>query len=148
VAAVLAVAAVFGGWLMLKPDKVKTFTPASLAKQAGFGFYYPSPLPSGYSYVNNINTFQGGQAYYMLGSGSKHIIVHEQPSSGSSLNLATLSNPVTFQAAGGKAAIGNVTGQPAGLVLTGSTLITFNTTGTVAPADLAAAINNLKLVNH
>jgi hypothetical protein len=142
------VAAILGGWLMLKPDKVKTFTPASLAKQAGFDFYYPSPLPAGYSYVNNINTFQGGQAYYMLGSGSKHIIVHEQPSGGSSLNLATLSNPVTFQAAGGKAAIGNVTGQPAGLVLTGSTLITLNTTGTVAPADLAAAINNLKLVNH
>jgi len=145
---VVAAAAVIGGYLLLKPEQQKTFSPSSLAKQASFSFYYPSPLPAGYSYVNNINTFQAGQAYYMIGNGTKHVIVHEQPASGNSLNLATISNPVTFDAAGGKAALGNVTGQPAGLVLTGSTLITLNTTGAVAPADLATIINNLKLVNH
>ena len=137
-----------GGYLLLKPDKAKTFTSASLAKQAGFGFYYPSPLPAGYSYVNNFNAFQDGQAYYMLGSGNKHIIVREQPSHGSTLKLSSLTNPITFQAAGGKAAAGDVTGQPAGLVLAGSTLISLNSTGAVKPAELTAVINNLKLVNR
>jgi len=148
VAIVLAVVAIFGGYLLLKPDKAKTFTSASLAKRAGFGFYYPSPMPSGYSYVNNINAFQDGQAYYMLGRGNKHIVVREQPATGKSLDLTNLSNPITFEAAGGKAAAGDVTGQPAGLVLTGSTLITLNSTGAVTPADLTAVINSLKLVNR
>ena len=147
-AIVLAVVAIFGGYLLLKPDKAKTFTSASLAKRAGFGFYYPSPMPSGYSYVNNINAFQDGQAYYMLGRGNKHIVVREQPATGKSLDLTNLSNPITFEAAGGKAAAGDVTGQPAGLVLTGSTLITLNSTGAVTPADLTAVINSLKLVNR
>jgi hypothetical protein len=148
VAAIFALAAVFGGYLLLKPDKAKVFTPVSLAKQASFGFYYPSPLPAGYSYVNNLNAFQDGQTYYMLGSGNKHIVVREQRSGGSSLNLTGLSKPITFQAAGGKAAVGEVAGQPGGLVLSGSTLITLNSTGDVPPADLTAVINNLKLVNR
>jgi hypothetical protein len=147
-ATVLAGAAIFGGYLLLKPEKQKVFTPASLAKQASFSFYYPSPLPSGYSYVNNINAFEGGQAYYMIGNGNKHIIVHEQPASGDKLNTKSLSNPVAYTAAGGQAALGNVAGQPAGLVLSGSTLVTINTTGDVPPADLATTINNLHLVNR
>jgi hypothetical protein len=147
-ATILAGAAIFGGYLLLKPDKQKVFTPASLAKQASFSFYYPSPLPLGYTYVNNINAFQDGQAYYMLGSGSKHIIVHEQAAGGRKLDTKSLTNPVTFSAAGGQAALGNVAGQPAGLVLTGPTLVTINSTGDVTPADVAALINNLRLVNR
>lgn len=147
-ATILAGAAIFGGYLLLKPDKQKVFTPASLAKQSSFSFYYPSPLPAGYAYVNNINTFQDGQAYYMLGKGNKHIIVHEQSASGSKLDTSSLSDPVNFTAAGGQAALGNVAGQPSGLVLTGSTFITLNTTGGVSPADLAALVNNLKPVNR
>lgn len=147
-ATVLAGAAVFGGYLLLKPDKTTVFTPAILAQRSGFSFYYPSPLPAGYSYVNNINAFQDGQAYYMLGNGDKHIVVHEQASHSSKLDTKSLSNPVSYEAAGGQAALGSVTGQPAGLVLTGSTLITINTTGKVAPADVAAVINHLRLVNH
>lgn len=147
-ATVLAGAAIIGGYLMLRPEKQKVFTPASLAKQASFSFYYPSPLPSGYSYVNNINAFQDDQTYYMIGNGSKHIIVHEQAASGRKLDTQSLSNPVAYTAAGGQAALGNVAGQPAGLVLTGSTLVTINTTGDVPPADLATMINNLRLVNR
>jgi hypothetical protein len=147
-ATVLAGAAVFGGYLMLKPDKQKVFTPASLAKQAGFSFYYPSPLPNGYSYVNNINAFQDGEAYYMLGNGNKHIIVHEQSASSKKLDTKSLTTPVTFNAAGGQAALGNVAGQPAGLVLTGPTLVTINSTGDVTPADVAALVDNLHLVNR
>jgi len=41
-----------------------------------------------------------------------------------------------------------VTGQPAGLILTGSTLISLNSTGAVTPAELMAVINSLKLVNR
>lgn len=147
-ATILAGAAIFGGYLLLKPDKQKVFTPASLAKQASFSFYYPSPLPTGYSYVNNINAFQDGQAYYMLANGNKHIIVHEQSSNTSKLDTSSLSDSVKFAAAGGQAALGNVAGQPAGLVLTGPTLVTINSTGEVTPADLAALINNLKAVNR
>lgn len=145
---IFVAAAIFGGYLLLKPNKAKVFTPASLAKQASFGFYYPSPLPSGYSYISDLNTFQDGQAYYMLGSGSKHIIIREQAASGSSLKLDGLSNPVSFPAAGGKAAIGSVSGQPGGTVLTGSTLITLNSTGAATAADIAAAINSLKPLNR
>jgi hypothetical protein len=147
-ATILAGAAIFGGYLLLKPDKAKVYTPASLAKQISYGFYYPSPLPAGYSYINNINAFQDDQAYYMLGNGNRHIIVHEQSAGGGKLDTKSLSDPVKFTAAGGQAALGNVAGQAAGLVITGSTLITINTTGSVPPADLAELINNLRLVNR
>lgn len=141
---ILAAAASFGGYLLLKPHKTATFTPASLAKQAGFPFYYPQPLPAGYSYVDTINTFEAGQAYYMIARGSRHIIIKEQASSSQSLDLSSLSQPATFTSAAGKAATGTNSGQPAGLLLTNSTLITLNSTGQVSPADISSVINNLK----
>lgn len=144
----LAAAAMAGGYLLLKPNTPKTFTPASLARQSSFSFYFPNPLPQGYSYVNKINTFQSGQAYYMLANNKKHIIVREQTANGRALETSALSNPVSYPAAGGKAAIGSLAGQPAGLVLTNNTLITLNSTGTVPAADIAAAINYLKPVTR
>jgi len=140
----LAIAAAIGGYLLLKPHKAATFTPASLAKQASFTFYYPQPLPAGYSYVNAINTFTEGQAYYMLARGSRHIIIKEQAANSQTLDLSSLSQPSTLTTSAGKAATGTNSGQPAGLLLTSTTLVTLNSTGQVTPADISAVINSLK----
>jgi hypothetical protein len=146
IATVLAAAAVLGGYMLLKPAKPVNSTPAQLAQKASFSFYYPQPLPAGYSYIQTINTFQDGQAYYMLGNGRRHLIIRERQSASKNLDLSSLEKPQTFMVTGGKAAIGTTAGEASGMVLAGSTLISINSTGNVPPDDIQAVIYNFKTI--
>lgn len=139
-AAVLLIAA--GAYLLTRPAQKSGFSVAQLSEKSSFGFYYPQPLPSGYAYVTKINAFQGGQAYFMLANGSKHIFFREQAAG--SQTTAGLSNSHNIRSAAGTAAIGTQAGQPAAKVLAGSTLISINTTGSVPSADLTRVIDSLK----
>jgi homoaconitase/3-isopropylmalate dehydratase large subunit len=139
---------VVAAFYLLKPSKSKAVLPADLAKQASFRLYYPSPLPPGYTYNQTIATFVNGQAYYEISQGAKHIIVREQSTSASSLDLSSLSSPSDVKTALGKAAVGINTGQTAALVLAGSTLITVNSNGHVPQADMTTFINNLQNLSN
>ncbi len=139
-AAVLLIAA--GAYLLTRPAQKSGFSVAQLAKKSAFSFYYPQPLPNGYAYVTKINAFQGGQAYFMLANGSKHIIFREQAAGGQT--TGGLSGSHNIRSAAGTAAIGTQAGQPAAKVLAGSTLISINTTGSVPSADLTWVIDSLK----
>jgi hypothetical protein len=146
VAVLLALAAAAGGYYLLKPKEKPSITPTQLAQKSSFSFYYPKPLPAGYSYVDDINTFEGGQAYYMIGKGRKHMIIHEQQSSSSKLNLKDLTKPTTLKPSTGLAAIGTTAGQTSGAALINGTLININTTGSVPLTDVTDAIMNLKVL--
>jgi len=138
--AVLLIAA--GAYFLTRPAQKSGFSVAQLSKKSAFGFYYPQPLPSGYSYVTKINAFQDGQAYFMLANGSRHIFFREQAAGGQT--TSGLDDSRDIQSSIGKAAIGTQAGQPAAKVLAGSTLISINTTGSVPSADLARTIESLK----
>jgi hypothetical protein len=143
---VLAVA----GFLLLKPKKASkpSISPTQLAQKASFSFFYPNPLPTGYTYIPTLNAFQDGQAYYMLGNGKKHMVVHEQAATSTKLDISSLTNPTPLQTESGKAAIGTIAGGPAAVALDGSTFITVNTTGSVPPSDLETMLNSLKVVSR
>jgi hypothetical protein len=131
------------GYILSRPAKKTGFSVNDLAKKSTFGFYYPQPLPQGYTYVEQINAFQNGQAYFMLGNGAKHIVFHEEAASGE-LDNKSITNAHSVNTPVGKAVIGTTAGQPAARVLAGSTLVSVNTTGSVPAADLVRAINQLK----
>ncbi|MBX4188705.1 hypothetical protein KW792_01240 [Candidatus Saccharibacteria bacterium] len=131
------------GYFLTRPAKKTVFTVADLAKKSTFAFYYPQPLPQGYSYTQEINAFQNGQAYFMVANGAKHIIFHEEAASGE-LDNKSITNAKTVNTTAGKAVVGTTAGQPAARVLAGSTLVSVNTTGSVPVADLTQAINQLK----
>jgi hypothetical protein len=142
---VVIILLVFGGFYLGKPAKKVGATAAQLAKQSSFSFYYPSPMPAGYSYVGDINAFQDGQAYFMLAKGQKHLVIHEQAATSNgpqTVNLAaaqSLSSPV------GKVTLGASSGEPAAQVKAESTYILINSTGSVPQADLVNVINSLKI---
>jgi hypothetical protein len=131
-----------GIYLISQPAQKSGFSVVQLSKKSTFGFYYPQPLPGGYSYQTKINAFQDGQAYFMLAKGSKHIIFHEQAASGQSTGGLTAAKAAVSPA--GKALIGTLAGQPAAKVLAGSTFISINTTGAVPAADLSQAVRSLR----
>lgn len=131
-------------YMITRPPKKSGFSIAQLAKKSTFGLYYPQPLPNGYSYVTQINAFQNDQAYFMLASGNKHIVFHEQPAGSTTGNNEKIISPQTLTTSVGKATMGVLAGQPAARVTAGSTLISINTTGQVSSAALTQAIQNLK----
>jgi hypothetical protein len=140
-AVVILIAA--GAYMLSRPAQKTGFSVAQLSKKSTFGFYYPQPLPNGYSYETKINAFQNGQAYFMLANGSKHVVFHEQAST-SNLDTSGLSGTQSVQSSIGKAAIGTQAGQPAAKVLASSTLISINTTGSVPASDVTQIISHLK----
>lgn len=132
------------GYMLTRPPKTYGFTESQLAKKAGFSFFYPQPMPAGYVYEQKFNAFQDNQAYFMLAKGGKHIIIHEQASSGT-LDTSSLTGVRRLDSAAGKAAIGYQAGQPAAKILTGSTLISANSTGPVSQDELTKVLNTLKV---
>ena len=141
--AVLLIAA---GFYLAKPAKKAGATAAQLAKKSSFSFYYPQPLPAGYSYVNDINAFNNGQAYFMLANGKKHIVLHEQAAGSSSSGAEAPANIEDVSSSVGKVAIGTTAGEPSAQINAGGTYILINTTGSVSKTDLINVINNLKII--
>jgi len=146
VAAGLAVLLILGaaGYFVTRPAKKAGFTADQLAKKSTFSFYYPAPMPSGYSYVTEQNAFQDGQAYFMIGKGGKHIVFHEKQSNQTAISPASLAKSQKINTSVGTAVIGSVAGQPAANVLAGSTMISINTTGGVTQDEVKAAVKSLK----
>jgi hypothetical protein len=146
VAAAIAVLLILGaaGYFVTRPAKKTGLTADQLAKKSAFSFYYPAPMPGGYSYVQEQNAFQDGQAYFMIGKGGKHIVFHEKQTSASSVSPPSPAKSQTITTSVGKAVVGSVAGQPAANLLAGSTLITVNTTGGVTQDEVTSAIQSLK----
>ncbi|MBX4197199.1 hypothetical protein KW801_01425 [Candidatus Saccharibacteria bacterium] len=142
-AAILLVAGVL---YISRPAKKVGATAAQLAKKSSFSFYYPQPLPAGYSYTNNINAFEGGQAYFMLASGKKHIIIHEQAANSANSSANELANPQSLDSSIGKVSLGTTAGEPSAQIIAGSTYILVNTTGAVSKTELVGVINSLKVI--
>lgn len=141
IAIIVLVAA--AGFMLTRPPKTSGFTATQLAKKAGFSFFYPQPMPAGYSYELKFNAFQDGQVYFMLAKGNQHIVFHEQAAHGA-LDTSALTSVRKLQSPTGQAAIGYQAGQPAAKLLTRSTLISVNSTGQVSEDDLAKILNLLK----
>jgi len=132
------------GYFVTRPAKKAGFTADELAKKSTFSFYYPNPMPAGYTYIEEQNAFNDGQAYFMIGKGGKHIVFHEKQTSGSNVTPPSSAKSQTLTTAVGKVVIGTVAGQPAANVLAGSTLISVNTTGGVTQDEVTSAVQSLK----
>lgn len=116
-----------------------------IIQQAPFTVYFPSPMPSGYTYMKDSATFQIGQVFFKFGNGVKRVTVNEQPLPSPAPKL-DLPGYTTFKSTVGQASVGASFGVSAGEVIAGKTLITLNTSGGVTQDELKAAINNLKVI--
>jgi hypothetical protein len=144
----LTAAAIFGAGWMLKGTSSSQTIPQSITRQVNFSLYFPAPMPPGYTYMKDTATFQIGQVYYKFASGAKRVTVMEQPMPAKKPDLGLMSGYSLFNSAVGKAAVGDSFGQPAGVVLTPTTVITFHTVGNVSQQELKTAINNLKNIGQ
>jgi hypothetical protein len=120
----------------------------SLADNISFPVYYPSTLPHGYSYIDNSAKIQSGLIYYKLHNGTKVISVTQQPiSSPSSVNLQKLPRYSSLNVPAGPAAIGVSIGNPAVVILTGSTLVNINSSKGVSKDSVIAVARNMKAID-
>jgi hypothetical protein len=111
--------------------------PGNISSQVNFPIYYPSPpAPAGYTYSSGSASVQKGLVFYKLSDGSKSVFFTEQASPSNPVDLNALPNYKQFSVPAGTAAIGANLGKPAGLVLSGSTLINASTSGGVTAGEL------------
>src|SRR5581483_5795201 len=68
-----------------KPDKT---IPQAVVSQAKYNVYFPSPMPSGYTYVSKTATFQVGSVFYRFADGLKSVTVREEPMPAKKPNLS------------------------------------------------------------
>lgn len=147
IAAAAAVLLIGVGFLLFKPHKTAAVKPSDLAKKADFSVYYPSALPNGYTYNQQLATYDNGGAYYTFAKGYKHIIVREVVSSSDKLDTNEVTNPVPLETPVGKAVIGTNTGQTAAAVLAGKTYVFIYTNGSVPQDEVEAVVNKLAPLN-
>jgi hypothetical protein len=141
---IIAAAAIFGAGYMLKGSSDSKGIPASITRQVNYDLYFPSPMPSGYTYMKDTATFQIGQVYFKFSHGKKRVTVIEQPMTDPKPNLSKLPSYTSIPSPVGQAAIGTEVGQPTAVVLAPATIITMHTVGGVSPDELKAAVANLK----
>ncbi|HSW79004.1 MAG TPA: hypothetical protein VLF88_03260 [Candidatus Babeliales bacterium] len=141
-------AALFAAGYSFKSKKVDNTIPPKITQQANFTVYFPSPMPSGYTYMSDSATFQIGQVFYKFSHGSKRVTVKEEPMPQTKPDLNLLAGYSQFDTAVGKVAMGNTFGETTAVVVTPTTVITMNTTGGVRPDELKSAIDNLKNIGQ
>jgi hypothetical protein len=110
--------------------------PASISSKVNFPVYYPSSTPAGYTYSNGSAAVQNGLVFFKMFNGNKFVFFTEQASPSKPVDLSALPNYQQFSVPAGTAAIGTNLGKPAGLVLSGSTLINVSTSGGVTAGEL------------
>lgn len=140
---VLAIGLFTAGYIFKSKAPVNSL-PSSVVTKANFNVYFPSPMPSGYIYVNKTATFQIGDVFYRFANGLKSVTVREEPLPAKKPDLSLYKGYTAFSSTVGQAAMGTSFGQPVALVVTPTTVITLNTSGGVTPQDLKSAINNLR----
>ena len=141
-ALVLAIGLFTAGYIFKSKAPVNSL-PQSVVAKANFNVYFPSPMPSGYIYVKKTATFQIGDVFFRFANGLKSVTVREEPLPAKKPDLSLYKGYTTFSSDTGQAAMGTSFGQPVAVVVTPTTVITFNTSGGVSPRDLKSAINNL-----
>jgi hypothetical protein len=142
----LIAAGIFVAGYSLKSSSDSGTVPSSVTNQAKFNVYFPSPMPSGYSYMKDTATFQIGEVFYKFGDGKKRITVKEEPAGQTKPDLKLLSGYTQFSSPSGPAAIGSSFGQPIAVVVTPNTVITMNSSGSVSADELKTAVSNLKSI--
>lgn len=144
-AGVVAIAiGLFAGGYFLKPSSPANSLPSAVVKQANFDVYFPSPMPSGYTYMKDTALFDVGDVFYKFSNGNKRVTVREEPVNGNKQDLGLLAGFSQFDAPVGHAAVGTSLGESTGVVVTNTTIITMNSSGGVSQDDLKTAINSFK----
>ncbi len=118
--------------------------PASLSRQVPFALYYPSNT-FGYSLVPGSSTFQAGLFTYKLAKADSSITVVEQQITANPPDISSLPGYSGFKAPVGNATVGTNFNRTSGIVVTATTLLTFNTAGNVPKNELKLLINSLSM---
>lgn len=142
--ALLAIAAIFGAGYLLRGSNDSKGIPANITRQVNYDLYFPSPMPSGYTYMKDTATFQIGQVYYKFANGKKRVTVTEQPMPSNKPDLSLMSGLTQFKSPVGTAAVGTELGESTAVVLTPTTVVTMHSVGGVTINDLQQTVNNLK----
>jgi hypothetical protein len=110
----------------------------NLADTVNFTVYYPSKLPSGYTYTDGSAKIQTGLFYYRFHNGTKVISVTEQPIPASAVNLQNLPKYSSLNVPAGPAAIGVSIGNPSVVIATGSTLVNLSSSKGVTKTEIVS----------
>jgi hypothetical protein len=113
--------------------------PNSIVSATSFALYYPSPVPSGYTYKNHSAKVESGIVFYELQSGSRTITISEQAAPSNPPSLTHLTGFTNFQTPAGDTAIGTSLGKPIAITLSNTTLVTVTGAPTV-PSDVITSI--------
>jgi hypothetical protein len=120
------------------------------SKTADFPVYYPTTLPSGFSYVKGSAKLSADVFIYALaydgGKHQLHISVEAKPAGVQFDDFYTriLNNESDVLSSQGKAVIGNAGGQTIGSLVTDKSWVTLNTPSNIDTDTLKALIGSLR----
>jgi hypothetical protein len=142
---ILVVALITGAsFYFLRADAKPPAQLVNIADSIYYPIYYPSRLPSGYSYTDGSAKIQNSFVYYKLHNGTKTITVTQQAVPASSVNLQKLPEYSNLNVPAGPAAIGVSVGNPSAVVAADSTLVNVNSSKGVSKDTVIAVAKNIK----
>jgi hypothetical protein len=107
--------------------KISSPIPHKVTSSLAFPVYYPSQLPSGYTYDKDSAKTQNGMLFFTISNKQKKIAVSEQPEPKTLPDFKQLQKSFPdlkkSDTDSGQAIYGVVKGRPVGLLLTHSTLV-------------------------
>ena len=137
--ALAVVLAITGSFLFFYMHYNNSPLPASITKNASFPVYYPSPLPTGYTYKKNSAKLESGIVFFALQNAGDTVTISEQAVPPNPPDLTHLTGFTDFQTIAGDTAVGTSLGKPIAITLSNTTLITITGARTV-PSDVIAAM--------
>lgn len=145
--AAIFLASVSGGYAYyLTRRAVTPPLPMNLVAATSFRVYYPERLPSGYQYMTGSAKFVTGLFSYKLKNGSKVITVLEQAAPPKAIDLGAVEGFTSLKVATGRAAIGQIVGNPSAIVITDSTLVNITSSKGVSKESVTLIAQKLKPV--
>lgn len=111
--------------------------PKIVRQSVSFPIYYPSPLPTGYSYQKGSARVQGSLVYYVIRDGDKKVYVTEQAAPPNPPNLGAVPGLKGVNSSAGQTFTGIYNSAPVGFLLSNTTLVNLQATKGV-PSDVVS----------
>ena len=127
-------------------QSIPTPLPTDAVSSLNFEVYYPSRIPSGYSYKKNSATSHNGVLFFKFVNGKKIITVTEQAVPPKSLDVYKIAGGYTaLKISIGKAGLGTSVGWPSVIIITDSTLINITSSQGVTKDQVIAVAQKMEL---
>jgi hypothetical protein len=131
-----------------KDSPVSSPLPSTITKNAGFPLYYPSQLPTGYTYAAGSASNDAGVIFYKVHSDAKEILVIQQPSPTTNLMLDSAVDLDPTNTPNGQAYVGKNKAHPVAILKTKDTLINISGSSDVSSDAINGLLNSLHVINR